>query len=304
MSHAWQLPTGGAACESCLQRWCRSAFLRGCLAGVGYTCDLADLFLPRAQAGGTLVDVGRSMIYCSTDSCPSIQNEMKERREAWSAGPGVFFCAPAGVRAKRSAQSCGQRGEPVVYLLIAIFILSLVIALGAAAWFTRCLEVLSDALRFSPGLLSLLGALGAISGQVGVIIGSNIYNVAIIPGLSTFAVPARRGITLARTEARDASLVGMVALAGHDAHHSSGCRRSDMAGCAPGFCAGLLAPADLQCADAWTFRRARSPRPAARTCPRSVGVWSHSANVSAWEARGAQLVKPWLRWLCICQKRS
>lgn len=117
----------------------------------------------------------------------------------------------------------------MVYLPGAIFILSLAIALGASAWFTRCLEVLSDVFCFSPGMLSFLGALGAnipnyiasltvaFSGQVGVglgvIIGSNIYNVAIIPGLSTFAVPARRGITLARTEARDASLVGMVALA-------------------------------------------------------------------------------------------
>jgi cation:H+ antiporter len=117
----------------------------------------------------------------------------------------------------------------MVYLLVVLFILSLAIALGAAAWFTRRLEVLSDAFRFSAGLLSLLGALGAnvpnysasltaaISGQVGVgigiIIGSNIYNIAIILGLSVFAVPARQGITLARREARDASLVGGIALA-------------------------------------------------------------------------------------------
>jgi cation:H+ antiporter len=117
----------------------------------------------------------------------------------------------------------------MVYLLIVIFILSLAIALGASVWFTRRLEVLSDSFHFSAGLLSLLGALGAnipnyvasltaaISGQVGVgmgiIIGSNIYNIAIILGISTFAVPARHGIALARREAQDASLVGMVAVA-------------------------------------------------------------------------------------------
>jgi cation:H+ antiporter len=117
----------------------------------------------------------------------------------------------------------------MVYLLVVIFILSLASALGASVWFTRRLEVLSDYFHFSAGLLSLLGALGAnipnyvasltaaISGQVGVgmgiIIGSNIYNIAIVLGISTFAVPARHGIALTRREARDASLVGMLALA-------------------------------------------------------------------------------------------
>jgi len=117
----------------------------------------------------------------------------------------------------------------MLYLLMLLFILSLAIALGASVWFTRRLEVLSDSLHFSAGLLSLLGALGAnipnyvasltaaISGQVGVgmgiIIGSNIYNIAIVLGISTFAVPARHGIALARREAQDASLVGAVALA-------------------------------------------------------------------------------------------
>lgn len=116
----------------------------------------------------------------------------------------------------------------MVSLLVVVFLFSLVIALGASAWFTRRLEVLSDHFRFSAGLLSLLGALGAnipnyvasltaaISGQVGsgigIIIGSNIYNIAIILGISTFAAPAGRGMVLVRKEARDASLVGMVAL--------------------------------------------------------------------------------------------
>lgn len=114
-------------------------------------------------------------------------------------------------------------------LFVVVFVLSLVIALTASAWFTRRLEVLSDHFCFSAGLLSLLGALGAnipnyvasltaaISGQVGggigIIIGSNIYNIAVILGISTFAAPAGRGIGLARKEARDASLVGMLALA-------------------------------------------------------------------------------------------
>jgi len=117
----------------------------------------------------------------------------------------------------------------MLYLLVVAFILSLAVALGASVWFTRSLEVLSDHFHFSPGLLSLLGALGAnipnyiasltaaIDGQaglgIGIIIGSNIYNVAIILGVSTFAAPAARGIVLAQKEARDARLVGVIALA-------------------------------------------------------------------------------------------
>lgn len=114
-------------------------------------------------------------------------------------------------------------------LLIAGFILSLLMAIGASAWFTRRLEVLSDLWQWSPGLLSLLGALGAnipnyvasitaiISGQMvvgmGIIIGSNIYNIAVILGISTFASPGRRGIVLLYTEAQDAGLVGALTLA-------------------------------------------------------------------------------------------
>src|SRR5260370_36271786 len=100
----------------------------------------------------------------------------------------------------------------MLYLLVVIFLISLLIAGGAAASFTRRLEVLSDIWHFSPGLLSLLGALGAnipnyaasldaaISGQIGVgigiIIGSNIYNIAIILGLVAFAAAARQGVAL------------------------------------------------------------------------------------------------------------
>ena len=49
----------------------------------------------------------------------------------------------------------------MLYVLIAIFLISLVISIGASAVFTRRLEVIGDRFHFSPGLLSLLGALGA-----------------------------------------------------------------------------------------------------------------------------------------------
>ncbi len=111
-----------------------------------------------------------------------------------------------------------------LYLLIAVFLISLLIAVGASALFTRRLEVVSDLFQMSPGLLSLLGALGAnipnyvasfaaaASGQVGVgmgiIVGSNISNIAVILAIAAFAAPARRGMTLSPQEARDARPVG------------------------------------------------------------------------------------------------
>ncbi|BCL83693.1 sodium:calcium antiporter [Ktedonobacteria bacterium brp13] len=116
-----------------------------------------------------------------------------------------------------------------MFILITGFVLSLLLAIGASAWFTRRLEVLSDLWQWSPGLLSLLGALGAnipnyvasiaaiIAGQMvvgmGIIIGSNIYNIAVILGISTFASPGRRGIVLLHTEAQDVSQVGVLTLA-------------------------------------------------------------------------------------------
>jgi len=115
------------------------------------------------------------------------------------------------------------------YLLIAVFVVSLLVAVGASVFFTRRLEIISDLFHFSPGLLSWLGALGAnipnyisalaavISGQagvgIGIIIGSNIYNIAVILGISAFASPGRQGIALSQQEARDARLVGGFALA-------------------------------------------------------------------------------------------
>ncbi len=51
-----------------------------------------------------------------------------------------------------------QLSLPIVLLLFAA---SLLITMSAAAWFTRRLEAVGDALNLSPSLLSLLGALGA-----------------------------------------------------------------------------------------------------------------------------------------------
>ncbi len=130
--------------------------------------------------------------------------------------------------------------KPVSELLVAIgrlplplvaltFLASLAIALGASAWFTRRLETVCAALQLSPGILSVLGALGAnipnyvasidalAAGRgsigLGIIIGSNIYNIAIILGISTFATPAGRGITLNLKEARNVYTTAFYVLA-------------------------------------------------------------------------------------------
>src|SRR5215469_9502155 len=88
-------------------------------------------------------------------------------------------------------------------LLLLAFVAALLVALAASAWFTRTLESLCDRLGLSIGLLSLLSALGAnipnyaaslfafAEGQaevgISIIIGSNIWNLGIILGISTFA---------------------------------------------------------------------------------------------------------------------
>jgi cation:H+ antiporter len=120
----------------------------------------------------------------------------------------------------------GRLSLPLVALA---FFASLAVALGASAWFTRRLETVCAALRLSPGILSVLGALGAnipnyvaaidalASGRgdvgLGIIIGSNIYNIAIILGISTFATPGGRGITLSIKETRDVHTVALYTLA-------------------------------------------------------------------------------------------
>jgi cation:H+ antiporter len=109
---------------------------------------------------------------------------------------------------------------PAWILPALLFSAALGVALRAAAWFTRLLEDLGDRWGFSPGLLSFLSALGANipnygaslvafagghgSIGLGIIVGSNIYNLAIILGLVTFAIPGGHGITLDMPDMRDA----------------------------------------------------------------------------------------------------
>ncbi len=101
--------------------------------------------------------------------------------------------------------------------------------MSAAAWFTHRLEAICTKLELSASVLSLLGALGAnipnyaasisaiASGQMliglGIIIGSNIYNIAIILAISTFGTPGRHGIVIHANEVRDVRSVGAYSLA-------------------------------------------------------------------------------------------
>jgi cation:H+ antiporter len=103
------------------------------------------------------------------------------------------------------------------------------VVLTAASWYTSGLEALSDWRHYSPGLLGLLGALGAnvpnyaasltvsVEGQTtvaqGIIVGSNIYNLAIILAIVVFAVPAGRGLGLRPDERRDVMQVAWLVLA-------------------------------------------------------------------------------------------
>lgn len=118
---------------------------------------------------------------------------------------------------------------PAWTISLLAFVMALLVALSGAAWFSRLLEALSDHWQFSTGLLGLVSALGAnipnytasltayAGGQllVGqhIIVGSNIYNVAIILGIAVFAVPAREGIVLEPSEERDALNVARLAVA-------------------------------------------------------------------------------------------
>jgi cation:H+ antiporter len=92
--------------------------------------------------------------------------------------------------------------------------------LFAAAQYTRLLERLTAYEHFSLELLGFLGALGAnipnyvaslaafVGGYgflgIGIIVGSNIYNVAVILALAALATPGRRGIVLGTLAAREA----------------------------------------------------------------------------------------------------
>jgi cation:H+ antiporter len=110
-----------------------------------------------------------------------------------------------------------------------LFFVSLFIVMGAAAWFTRRLEALCELFGLSIGILSLLSAIGAnipnyaastdaiVTGHtdvgIGIIVGSSIYNIAIILGLCTLASRESSGITLNAQEAQDARGIGWFALA-------------------------------------------------------------------------------------------
>lgn len=98
-----------------------------------------------------------------------------------------------------------------------------------AAWFSSQLEALCELFGFSIGILSLVSAIGAnipnyaasadaiISGHtgigIGIIVGSNIYNIAIILGLCTLTSRETSGITLNAQEAQDARNIAWYALA-------------------------------------------------------------------------------------------
>jgi len=98
----------------------------------------------------------------------------------------------------------------------------------ASAWFTRRLEALCEIFSLSIGLLSLLSAIGAnipnyaasivaiIGGHadegIGIIVGSSIYNIAIILGLCTLASREPAGITLNVQESHDVRDIGWYSL--------------------------------------------------------------------------------------------
>lgn len=112
---------------------------------------------------------------------------------------------------------------------LGIFLVSLMVVITTSARFTRKLEELCEALHLSIGVLSLLSALGAnipnyvasaiaiLSGHIdvgiGIIVGSNIYNIAIILGLCTLLTPERSGMTLDVREKRDVRVIAWYALA-------------------------------------------------------------------------------------------
>jgi cation:H+ antiporter len=93
-----------------------------------------------------------------------------------------------------------------------IFVVALGMTLYAAARYTRCMERLSEYEHLSLEILGFLSALGANIPNyvaslaafavghglvgIGIIVGSNIYNIAVILGLATLATPGRRGIAL------------------------------------------------------------------------------------------------------------
>ena len=113
-------------------------------------------------------------------------------------------------------------------IALLLFLISLVIVTMASAWFTRRLEALCEMFGLSIGLLSLLSAIGAnipnyaasivailgghIDEGIGIIVGSSIYNIAIILGLCTLASREASGITLDAQESQDVRNIGWFSL--------------------------------------------------------------------------------------------
>ena len=113
-------------------------------------------------------------------------------------------------------------------LALLIFCVSLVIVVAASARFTRKLEELCERLNLSIGVLSLVSALGAnipnyvasalaiLGGHedvgIGIIIGSNIFNITIILGLCTLFTPERSGITRGGQQQRDVRVIAGYAI--------------------------------------------------------------------------------------------
>src|SRR5260370_16644008 len=109
---------------------------------------------------------------------------------------------------------------PVATLL---FLVSLMIVMVTSARFTRRLEALCEMFGLSIGMLSLLSAIGAnipnyvasavaiMSGHVdvgiGIIVGSSVYNIAIILGICTLPSPPPTGITLNAHDSHNARTI-------------------------------------------------------------------------------------------------
>jgi cation:H+ antiporter len=112
-----------------------------------------------------------------------------------------------------------------------VFAGALGVTLFGAAHYARLLEELTEHEQFSLELLGFLGAVGAnipnymaalvafIGGHglvgIGIIVGSNIYNVAVILGIAALATPGRGGIILGELAAREVRyLAWLVAIMG------------------------------------------------------------------------------------------
>jgi cation:H+ antiporter len=118
---------------------------------------------------------------------------------------------------------------PAWVLPTLIFIGALGVTLNAASRYTRLLQRLTHYEHLSSELLGFLSALGAnipnyvaslaafAGGHglvgIGIIVGSNIYNVAVILALAALATPSRQGIALSHLEAREVRHLAWLAAA-------------------------------------------------------------------------------------------